>query len=67
MPSLLSWPVSIDGNTKVTPLDRQVRIANRAMRMVFQIVGGLQVWRGKGVNPETILDKLREFHRGQGP
>ena len=48
---------------KVTPLDRQVRIANRAMRMVFQIVGGRQVWRGKGVNPETILDKLREFHR----
>ena len=48
---------------KVTPLDRQVRIANRAMRMVFQIVGGRQVWRGKGVNPEMILDKLREFHR----
>ena len=33
------------------------------MRMVFQIVGGRQVWRGKGVNPEMILDKLREFHR----
>jgi transposase len=48
---------------KVTPLDRQVRIANRAMRMVFQIVGGRQVWRGKGVNSETILDKIREFHR----
>jgi transposase len=48
---------------KVTPLDRQVRIANRAMRMVFQIVGGRQVWRGKGANPEIILEKLREFQR----
>jgi transposase len=48
---------------KITPLDRQVRVANRAMRMVFQIVGGRQVWRGKGVNPVTILEKLREFQR----
>lgn len=48
---------------KVTPLDRQSRIANRAMRMVFQLVGGAQVWRGKGVDQEYILEKLREFHR----
>jgi transposase len=48
---------------KVTPLDRQCRIANRAMRMVFQIVGGRQVWRGKGINQEYILEKLQEFHR----
>lgn len=31
--------------------------------MVFQIVGGRQVWRGKGVDREAILSKLREFHR----
>jgi Transposase IS116/IS110/IS902 family len=51
---------------KVTPLDRQCRIANRAMRMVFQIVGGRQVWRGIGVDQEYILDKLREFHLVRG-
>jgi transposase len=51
---------------KVTPLDRQCRIANRAMRMVFQIVSGRQVWRGKGVNQEYILEKLREFHSVHG-
>jgi len=33
------------------------------MRMVFQIVGGRQVWRGKGIDREYILYKLREFHR----
>ena len=43
--------------------DRQCRAANRAMRMVFQIVSGRGVWRGKGVDRETILWKLREFHR----
>lgn len=48
---------------KVDPRDRHVRIANRANRMVFQIVGGAQVRRGKGVDPEAILSKLREFHR----
>lgn len=48
---------------KVDPRDRHVRIANRANRMVFQIVGGRQVWRGKGVDREAILSKLREFHR----
>lgn len=48
---------------KVDPRDRHVRIANRANRMVFQLVGGRQVWRGKGVDREAILDKLREFHR----
>ena len=33
------------------------------MRMVFQIVGGRQVFRGKGVDRQYLLDKLREFHR----
>ena len=32
--------------------------------MVFQLVGGRQVWRGKGVDREANLCKLREFHRG---
>ena len=48
---------------KVDPRDRHCRIANRAMRMVFQLVSGRQVWRGKGVDREAILSKLREFHR----
>jgi transposase len=48
---------------KVDPRDRHCRIANRANRMVFQLVGGRQVWRGKGVDREAILSKLREFHR----
>jgi transposase len=48
---------------KVDPRDRRCRVANRAMRMVFQIVGGRQVWRGKGIDREYILHKLREFHR----
>ena len=33
------------------------------MRMVYQLVGGRQVWRGKGVDGETLLAKLQEFHR----
>jgi transposase len=48
---------------KVDPRDRRVRIANRAMRMVYQLVAGRQVWRGKGVDREYLLMKLREFHR----
>lgn len=48
---------------KVDPRDRHCRIANRAMRMVYQLVGGRQVWRGKGVERDAILSKLREFHR----
>lgn len=48
---------------KVDPRDRRCRIANRAMRMVFQIVGGRQVFRGKGVDRQYLLDKLHEFHR----
>ena len=48
---------------KVDPRDRRCRIANRAMRMVFQLVGGRQVWRGQGVDRETLLAKLQEFHR----
>ena len=48
---------------KVDPRDRRCRIANRAMRMVYQLVGGRQLWRGKGVDPEYLLAKLQEFHR----
>ncbi len=48
---------------KVDPRDRRCRIANRAMRMVYQLVGGRQLWRGKGVDREYLLVKLQEFHR----
>jgi transposase len=48
---------------KVDPRDRRCRIANRAMRMVYQLVAGRQVWRGKGVDREYLLAKLQEFHR----
>jgi transposase len=48
---------------KVDPRDRRCRIANRAMRMVYQLVGGRQVWRGRGVDRESLLGKLQEFHR----
>jgi transposase len=47
----------------VDPRDRHCRIANRAMRMVYQIVAGRQLWRGKGVDREYLLAKLQEFHR----
>lgn len=48
---------------KVATVDQQCRIANRSNRMVFQIVSGRQVWRGKGIDREYLLFKLREFHR----
>lgn len=48
---------------KVDPRDRRCRVANRAMRMVFQLVAGRQLWRGKGVDPEYLLDKLHTFYR----
>lgn len=48
---------------KVDPRDRRCRIANRAMRMVYQLVGGRQLWRGKGADREYLLAKLEEFHR----
>jgi hypothetical protein len=51
------------GQQKVDPRDRRCRIANRAMRMVYQLVGGRQLWRGKGVEREYLLAKLQEFHR----
>ena len=47
---------------KVDPRDRHCRIANRAMRMVYQLVGGRQVWRGRGVDRDYLLVKLNEFH-----
>jgi transposase len=46
---------------KVDPRDRRCRIANRAMRMVYQLVGGRQLWRGKGVDRERVLAKLQAF------
>lgn len=54
---------SLWAQRKVDPRDRRCRIANRAMRMVYQLVGGRQVWRGRGVDREYLLFKLREFHR----
>jgi hypothetical protein len=48
---------------KVDPRDRRCRIANRAMRMVYQLVAGRQLWRGKGVDGEYVLAKLQKFHR----
>ena len=48
---------------EVDPRDRRCRIANRATRMVYQLVAGRQVWRGKGVDREYLLAKLQEFHR----
>lgn len=48
---------------KVDPRDRRCRIANRAMRMVYQLVGGGQLWRGQGIDREYLLAKLQEFHR----
>jgi transposase len=48
---------------KVDPRDRRCRIANRAMRMVYQLVAGRQVWRGQGVDREYLLAKLQAFHQ----
>ncbi|TWU07889.1 IS110 family transposase [Stieleria varia] len=53
-------------NRGVATMDRLCRMANRANRMVFQIVSGRQVWRGKGIDRENLLFKLREFHRAHG-
>ena len=50
----------------ICTVDRQCRMANRVNRMVFQIVSGRQVWRGKHVDREYLLSKLREFHRSHG-
>ena len=33
------------------------------MRMVYQLVGGRQLWRGKGVDREYLLAKLQTFHQ----
>ena len=49
---------------KVDVRDRRCRVANRSMRMVYQIVGGRQLWRGKGVDREYLLSKLQTFHAG---
>jgi len=43
------------GQQKVDPRDRRCHIANRAMRRVHQLVGGRQVWRGRGVDREYLL------------
>lgn len=54
---------SIMDKQKVAPLDRYCRIANRASRMIFQLVGGKHVWRKQGIKTELILKKLNEYHR----
>lgn len=51
---------------KISTQDRNCRMANRANRMVFQIVSGRQVWRGNGIDRDSLLLKLREFHRTHG-
>lgn len=48
---------------KVDPRDRRCRVANRAMRMVFQLISGRQMWRGKGIDCDYLLFKLHEFHK----
>lgn len=48
---------------KVDPRDRRCRVANRAMRMVFQLVSGRRLWRCNGVNREHLLAKLQAFHQ----
>jgi hypothetical protein len=48
---------------EIDPRDRHCRIANRALRMVYQLVAGRQVWRGQGVDRDYLLAKLQEFHR----
>ncbi|WP_419581516.1 transposase [Stieleria magnilauensis] len=50
----------------ICTLDRQCRMANRANRMVFQIVSGRQVWRGKHVDRECLLKKLWKFYIEHG-
>ena len=48
---------------RVATRDIECRIANRANRMVFQIVSGKQVWRGRGVDRDYLLKKLMTFHQ----
>jgi transposase len=50
----------------IATVDRHCRMANRANRMLFQIVSGRQVWRAKGIDRAYLLFKLREFHRTHG-
>lgn len=51
---------------KVDPRDRHCRVANRATRMVFQIVSGKQVYRRRGIDRQYLMTKLLEFHRCHG-
>jgi len=48
---------------KTDPRDRRCRVANRAVRMIFQVVSGRQVYRRRGVDRQYLLSKLLEFHR----
>ncbi|MGV3484814.1 MAG: transposase [Planctomycetaceae bacterium] len=50
-------------SNRVATRDIECRIANRANRMVFQIVSGKQVWRGHGVDRDYLLKKLMVFHQ----
>ena len=47
---------------KVDPRDRRCRIANRAMRMVYQLVGGRQLWRGQGVELCIRITSHKQQH-----
>lgn len=48
---------------KVATRDIECRIANRATRMIFQLVSGNQVWRGRGVDRDYLLKKLMQFQQ----
>lgn len=48
---------------KVDPCDRHCRVANRAVRMIFQVVSGRQVYRRRGIDRQYLMSKLLEFHR----
>lgn len=47
---------------RTDPRDRRCRIANRASRLIFQLVSGRQFYRRRGVAQEYLLAKLIEFH-----
>lgn len=48
---------------KVNPCDRRCRVANRAVRMIFQLVSGRQLYRRRGIDRQYLLSKLMDFHR----
>lgn len=51
----------------VDPRDIRVRVANRATRTIFQMVGGRRLYRHPSRLDRTyVLDKLLEFHQEHG-